>query len=171
MSGKSLIYWDACIFLAHLKDETREDPNDMLGVNELATLFDQGQLDLATSVITFTEVLESSIPSEEYIRFRKIFSRKNSHLIDVHREIAEISHKIRNFYYDPTGKKPTVHTPDAIHLATAIWFECSVLYTFDGEGGRGLLQLSQPIADVYSMPIQRPAPTQPPQLPLDLPEE
>ncbi len=173
MSGKALIYWDTCIFLAYLKDEDREDPQDMLGVQELATLFDQGQLDLATSVITFTEVLEGSIPPEDYRNFRNIFSRKNSHLIDVHKEIAEISHTIRDFYYDPNRKSSTstIRTPDAIHLATAIWFGCGVFYTFDGEAGHGLLQLSQPIADVYSMPIQRPAPTQPPQLPLGLAEE
>ena len=35
MSGKQkIVYWDACIFIAVLKNEIRNDPNDMLGIKE-----------------------------------------------------------------------------------------------------------------------------------------
>lgn len=167
MNGREIIYWDACIFIAHLKDEQRQNPRDMQGVNELANLFDQGQLELTTSTITITEVLESTISPVAYRMFRSLFSRRNFHLIEVSREIAEISHEIRNFYYDESMGQPTVKTPDAIHLATAIWFQCGVFYTFDGTAGRGLIQLSQPIANQYPLNIQKPTPNQPPQLPLN----
>jgi len=165
MSGKDKAYWDSCIFIAYLNDEIRDDPLDMLGIDELATLFDMGQIDLVTSTITITEVLRTSIKPEDYQRFRLLFSRKNCHLVDVTRKIAEISHEIRNFYYQPPAATLTV--PDCIHLATAIWFQCGAFYTFNGEGKRpGLLSLNNPIANLYDLQIQKPTPTSPPQLPL-----
>jgi len=167
MSGRRIVYWDSCIFIAYLKDELRKDPKDMQGVNELATLFDMGQIDIATSAIAFTEVLETTITAEKYKMFCDLFSRRNIHLIDVNRKIAEISHQIRNHYY--LVRNPTISTPDALHLATAIWFQCDTFYTFDGEADPlGLLQLDQPIADIYDIPILKPAPTNPPQLQLGL---
>ena len=35
MAGNRVGYWDACIFLAWLKNETRADPADMQGVEYL----------------------------------------------------------------------------------------------------------------------------------------
>ncbi|MGD0707406.1 MAG: PIN domain-containing protein [Anaerolineaceae bacterium] len=168
MSGKGRIYWDSCIFIAHLGNETRQNPSDMYGVNELVSMFDMGQIDLVTSVITITEVLESSMGKSEYEKFRLLFSRKNCHLVEVNRGIAEISHEIRNYYYQPGT--PTLSTPDCLHLATAIWFDCCTFYTFDGESGKsGLLTLKAPIAGKYDLPIKIPAPSSPPQLSFNIP--
>ena len=169
MSGNGIIYWDSCIFIAHLKNEVRQDPQDMLGINELVDSFDLGQIDLVTSTITFTEVLRTTITPQDYERFKSFFFRRNCHLMDVTRRIAEISHEIRNFYYQPGG--PVLGTPDCIHLATAISFQCDVLYTFDGCGKStkpGLLSLHSPIANRYDLSIQKPIPTRPPQLSLNL---
>ena len=167
MSGKGRIYWDSCIFIAHLNNEARQDPQGMLGIVELAELFDLGQIDLVTSTITIVEVLRTTIKLEDYQRFRMLFSRRNCFLIEVTRKIAEISEEIRSFYYQPGT--PTIEVPDCIHLATAIWFQCETFYTFNGEGVRpGLLSLKSPIADRYNLPIQKPIPTRPPQLSLNL---
>ncbi len=158
MSGRPLIYLDSCIFISWLKNEIRQDPKDMLGVEKLVNLFDMGQIDIVTSTITLTEVLESSIDKESFLIFRALFSRRNCHLVDVTREVAEISHQIRNFYHFPN--QMTLGTPDCLHLATAIYYQCKTFYTFDGENKRDgmLLSLPNPIADKYSLSILKPEP-------------
>ncbi len=162
MSGKDIVYWDSCIFIAHLKNEIREDPNDLLGIKQLVKFIDQGKIGLATSTITFTEVLSTSISEENYKLFRSLFSRRDYHLIDVTREIAEISHDIRS-HYNENGNG--LKTPDAIHLATAIFFNCKEFYTFDGcADPNGLLNLQTPIAGIYDLDVKRPSPETPPQL-------
>jgi PIN domain len=58
---------------------------------------------------------------------------------------------------------PTVETPDAIHLSTAIHYDCKFFYTFDERdipGGtrpkRGLIPLSGNIDDCYPLIICKP---------------
>jgi predicted nucleic acid-binding protein len=164
MSGsKDNIYWDSCIFIAYLKNEIRQDPNDLAGINELFTLFDMGQLDIWTSTITIVEILETSITQEIYNKFQSFFSKRNFHPVDVTRRIAEISAEIRSHYYQ--AGLSTISTPDCIHIATAIYSKCGILYTFDGGGTRpGILTLTNPIAGHYPLRIQKPIPTKPPQL-------
>jgi predicted nucleic acid-binding protein len=165
--GKDKIYWDSCIFLALLKGEIRQDPQDLFGIDELVDLFELGQIELVTSTITLTEVMRTSIKPEDYLKFRSFFSRRNCHLADVTTNIAEISEEIRSYYFQPGGS--TISTPDCIHLATAISWPCDVFYTFDGEGNRpGLLTLTNPIANRYSIIISKPIPTHSPQLSLNI---
>lgn len=172
MSGKKeLVYWDACIFLAHLKDEKRADPLDMAGVREQMIRIDKAEIQLATSVITLTEVLESGVPTDTRNRLGLIFHRRNCHLVEVNMRIAEISHTIRDYYQvekSKGGLLPTVTTPDAIHLATAIWFGCDRFYTFDEKDEpkkrRALIPLSPVIAGQYPLIVSKPIPGQ---LPLE----
>ena len=166
MTGKNLVYLDSCIFIAWLKNEIRSDPREMAGVSDIGVSFDMGQIDIVTSTITFTEVLQSSIGQSEFDRFRNLFSRRNAFLIDVNRKIAEISHNIRDFYYSPNSQ--ALDTPDCIHLASAIWFHCSIFYTFDGSSGKsnGLLNLPFPLANKYPLKIQKPSSNSITQLPL-----
>jgi predicted nucleic acid-binding protein len=168
MSGRDSIYWDSCIFIAHVKNEPRQDPLDMAGVSELACSFTFGQIELVTSTITITEVLRTSIGPENYEKFRKLFSWKNFQLIDVSKKIAEISHEIRDTFRGNQGA--TLQTPDCLHLATAIWFKCQTFYTFDGcdQKRPGLLSLSNSFEQQYNLIIKKPVPTSPPQLSFDL---
>ena len=172
MAGKPLVYWDSCIFIAHLKNENRSNPLDMQGVGELVRRIDGGDIGLVTSVIALPEVLESTLPKDAIRDFRAYLSRPDVLLIDVDRRIAEISHEIRDFYQNDGSGEKTVSTPDAIHLATAISKGCPVFYTFDGDAkqktdrSRVLLPLGNNIAGKYSLKIQKPEPTQ---LALDFP--
>jgi predicted nucleic acid-binding protein len=168
MTGKNIIYWDSCIFIAWLKNEPRNDPNDLLGIEKLVTLFEMGQIDIATSAITFIEVLQNETGLAEFEKFRQLFSRRNIFLVDVDRKIAELSHDIRNYYRQFNSK--TLSTPDCIHLATAIIFQCSEFYTFDGESNYPgkLLTLEKPIAGEYDLNILKPKPDETSQLSLSL---
>ena len=163
MSGNDdLVYFDSCIFIAHLKSENRHDPNDMAGVNELVDKIDRSEIQLVTSVLSFSEVLESGVPTNTREQFKLLWGRRNCHLVDVSREIAEIAHNIRDYYRRQQDGLPTLTTPDALHLATAISFGCARLYTFDqnDEPGRrrGLIPLSPTIAGQYTLTIKKPAP-------------
>lgn len=158
MSGKGILYWDSCIFIAYLKNEVRNDPLDMKGIDELVLLFDMGQVDIYTSTITIPEILQASIGEEVYKQFSLLYSKRNFHLIDVTRKIAEISQEIRSHYY--ISGKATVETTDSIHLATAVYCKCEKFYTFDGEKNdhQGLLNLNLPLANHYDLKILKPRP-------------
>src|SRR5436853_6164062 len=100
MSGSKpeLVYWDAGIFLAWMTDEQRADPADLEGIKEQVKLFSDGKLQLATSVITLTEILESQLPHGARETFEKLFQRRNCHLVNLDRNMASIAHNIRDFY-------------------------------------------------------------------------
>lgn len=81
MTGKTeTIYLDACIFLAQLKNETRQDPRDMAGIEELAQSIDRFEVNLVTSVITLSEVLEGGVPPAARDEFLKLFQRRHCQL-------------------------------------------------------------------------------------------
>lgn len=174
MTGKPLIYWDACIFLGYLQDEKRNDPMDMLGVQELVTRIDKDDLQLVTSVVTLCEVLESRLTVDQKSKFESLFRRRNFHLVDVHSRIARIAHDIRDYYQQMkvNDNLPTVGTPDALHLGTAIYMECTRFYTFDEKDEprkrRAIIPLSPVVAEQYNLIIEKPTPTQ---IPLLFPEE
>ncbi len=167
MTGRDLVYWDTCIFLAFIKNETRKDPNDMQGILDIVAKIERGNVGLVTSVITLAEVLESTLSQTAIDIFQSYLLRPDMILVDVDKRIAQISHEIRDFYQ---RKKlidgiNTVAVPDAIHLATAISKGCKVFYTFDGDGGqdsnksRILLTLGQNIAGTYDLHIEKPSPS------------
>lgn len=163
MSGKSdIVYFDSCIFIAHLKKEKRPDPNDMAGVRDLIQKIDRSEIQLATSVLSLSEVLESGVPPGTREDFKQLWGRQNCHLVAVNRDIAEIAHTIRDYYQQQQDELPTLTTPDALHVATAISFGCEKLYTFDRNDQkrrrRGLISLSPLIAGQYQLTIEKPEP-------------
>jgi len=83
--------------------------------------------------------------------FRKLFQRKNFQEKPVNQYIATLAHDIRNFYQRTNNK---IRTPDAIHLATAIYYNAEKFYTFDGAGGGGLLRFDGNVAG-YELAISK----------------
>ena len=159
MTGNNIIYWDSCIFLSYLKGENRPDPLDMLGVEELVQLIDDEDVDLVTSTISLTEVLASTLPPDAKGKFNSLFGRRNIHLVEVSKEIALIAHELRDYYKNVNDGMPTITTPDAIHIATAIKMSCSKLYTFDENDkrkNRALIPLAQPLIGKYQISILKP---------------
>ena len=134
-------YWDSGLFIAWLKDETRK-PGEMEGLAEVVSMIDKKEAILITSVITRTEVLESSLTSENKGKFDLLFKRTNCIQVDVNAPISEMAHDIREFYKTKTGKN--LKTPDSTHLATAIIYQCDELQTFDEDD---MIPLSGNVAD------------------------
>jgi len=159
MNGK-LIYWDACVFLAYFKKEKRP-AGEMEGLLELAKLVDAGKLVLITSVVTRMEILRSTMTPEQNNKYDLLFKRKSVQEMPIDKRVVTLAHELRDFYQQQKAKDgtPTLTTPDAIHLATAIIWEVDCFYTFDGRDKskkvRSLLPLSGNVAG-RNLTIARP---------------
>lgn len=136
MAGSNpLYYWDACLFLAWLKDEQRKT-GEMDGVREIIERLKRREVRLMTSVLTYTEVLASTIPAGIDTLFSDLLKRITKIAVDG--KIAMLAHEIRNFY---TVRKAefggkTISVPDALHFATAILYRADEFHTFDAKGNR-----------------------------------
>ena len=165
MSGTektTIYYWDACAYLAWLKDE--RDAYGDAAIDALGRIikenFDRNAA-IATSTITLIEVLSSSLTEEQEKRFRGSFRPANHVMYDVDPPVALKAREFRERFR--SGKK--LPTADAIHLATAVICRANVLITFD-EGKKdkqfvGLLGLSKD-QRVDSLEISRPESVKPP---------
>jgi predicted nucleic acid-binding protein len=145
MPGSSPVYyWDACLFLAWIKDEERPS-GDMDGVREVIERSKRRDAKILTSVLTSVEVLSAKIPAGMDTLFQQLMRRVSRVGMDI--RVATLAHDIRSHYARGGGK--TVSAPDAIHLATAIIYRADEFHTFDHVGSRqslGLIPLSGNVA-------------------------
>ena len=132
-----LYYWDTCLFLSWLADESRPS-SEMDGVREIIERSQRRDCRIMTSVITTVEVLEAKIPAGVERMFHGLMKRISRGGVDT--KIAQLAHDIRNYYVSRGIMK--VKTPDAIHVATAILNRAEEFHTFDGD----LLSLSGDVA-------------------------
>lgn len=166
MSGnRRLVYWDTGLFIAMITNERLNDPTDLQGIQEQVRLIEKDQLYMATSVITLTEILRIKLKPAAVETFERIFQRPNCQMYDVNVPIAHVAQEIREFYSGRNDGLPTIETPDALHLATAIVYECQTFYTLDMKDrqgkGRSLLSLSgKPVAGRYYIEVSKPIPQQ-----------
>ncbi|MCH8262825.1 MAG: hypothetical protein IIA77_07230 [Proteobacteria bacterium] len=79
-------YWDAGLFIAWLKDEKRK-PGEMQGLAEVVSMIDRKDAVLITSVVSRTEVLESTLTQENKGKFDKVFQRTNCKMVDLNAPI------------------------------------------------------------------------------------
>src|SRR5437870_6015599 len=129
-ADKEIIYWDACIFLAWLKDEPCE-AGVMEGIEDTVKRVNDNEVVLVTSVMTQTEVLESKMPKEAQTKFDNVFKRRNVQWINHDTRVGKLSHDIRDYYAQRTI---SLSSPDSVHLASAILYRADVFYTLDGSG-------------------------------------
>src|ERR1035438_6011711 len=181
MSGKRArrIYWDTCVFLAWIKQETVWPEEVTKGIEQTIELAKSKQVVIATSALTIAEALATQVTLEQKQRFRHIFSVSYLQLIDLDRRISEKASVIRD-YYDTRQFKAGVYQSgssmamgDAIHLATAIHFNMDEFQTLDGAGKRprrtDILNLDGDVAG-SRLNIKRPKFVPPPE-PLEGPQQ
>jgi predicted nucleic acid-binding protein len=129
MSGTSqwVYYWDACIYLAWIKEEPAYRVY-LPTIGQIAAENFQLKNIIITSVLTFTEDTYATLTPEQIEKFNKSF-RPESHIpYDVDRAIAD---KARIFRERFMGQAKSLATPDAIHLATAVIGGANEFHTFD----------------------------------------
>jgi predicted nucleic acid-binding protein len=121
----------------------------MDGVREVVERVRRRDVLLVTSVLTTTEVLQSSLPAGMDTLFHGLMRRLEQKSIDI--KISRLAHDLRDHYSQRRAEfdGKTLSTPDALHLATAILYRVSEFHTFDEKNGRnslGLLPLSGDVA-------------------------
>jgi predicted nucleic acid-binding protein len=166
-SGRPVIYWDTCVFIAWLKDEKATWPPAIWqGILDVADLVQIGQAILVTSTLIRTEVFLGRLTIEQKQKFAGILRRTNVQEVAPDMRITDRGSTIR--------EKHNIKTPDAIHLATAIIYDVDEMHTMDGwhaDGKRdGLLALSGSVAE-YNLRITEPYPRGTPATPSGPPPE
>ncbi|HEV7240643.1 MAG TPA: PIN domain-containing protein [Thermoanaerobaculia bacterium] len=175
-SGRYLHYFDTCIFLHWLSDP-QKDVAVVDGIEDIVLSAERQQsVIIVTSVITRIEILNARLAPDASERFNRMLGQFIVQTVNVDPRIALLAHDIRDYYMSQT---PAVklETPDCIHLATAIHFECDEMNTLDGGGLRkrpgDLLTLSENVmGGKYTIPIKKPlrksspSPQEPPNPPL-----
>jgi predicted nucleic acid-binding protein len=128
MPGTSpkLFYWDACLFLAWLKDEERKT-GEMDGVRDIIQRMKRRDVKVMTSVLTIVEVLAAKIPVGVDTPFKDLLKRVIRQSMDIRG--ASLAHDLRN-HYAMLGR--SLKAPDAIHLATD-HLRADEFHTFDDQ--------------------------------------
>lgn len=139
MDKPKRIYWDSCVFISYIAGEKR-DPYEMAGIDDVVRDVDSEKVILVTSVVARVEVLKDMGDKQE--KFIEVLQNPNIQEIDVNKIIAQMAGDIR-YQFQQIGKN-WLKTPDAVHLATALWAEVDEFHTFDGSGKEpGLLNLNE----------------------------
>ncbi len=136
----------------------------MDGVYHWANEISNKRATLVASNIIRSEILECTLAQAQKDKFLNFMKCSNVAEAVPTNRIMELVHEIRNHYQslklagDPLR---TVDTPDAIHLATGIFFSYDELQTFDQNdnqprGRRALIPLSGNVAGKYNLVICKP---------------
>ena len=165
---RPIIYVDSCVFISMLTGEQRKG-DESAQVAGFAKELENRDVIAVTSIITRTEILECELTAQQRDTMERLIRPPKVQVKDVTTLITELTHEIRNYYQQlkQSGQSqlPTVEMPDAMHLATAIHYQCPIFFTFDekdktgGGGGRakrGLIPLSPIVAGAYPLTICKP---------------
>jgi len=150
MAGNNPIYyWDTCIFLAWLKNETTRKSGEMEGIHDCLERLKKRQINIMTSVITYTEITSLKVPAGVDTMLEEVLQRPNCAKIGVDMRVAKLARDLRNYYLEKPDKYSgkTLNVPDSLHLATAILYRAQEFHTFDETNNSkyqtiGLLQLN-----------------------------
>lgn len=117
-------YWDSCAFLAWLQNE----PERSDACNDTLNEAKSGSFVIVTSALTLTETLwmrgGPQLGADKARLLNGFFRRSFLRVANVDRAIAESAQRL---VWD-NGIRPK----DAIHVATALRYDCTLLETFDG---------------------------------------
>ena len=161
------VYLDSCVFIAAITGEKRKGDEAQHVAGVMGEL-ERRELIAVTSALTRGEILECTLNEQQQGVMERLLRPPKVQKKDVSSPVLEIATDIRNFYQkmkmDGATNLPTVELPDAIHLATAIYFDCATMFTFDenerpepkSRPKRGLIPLSGTIADRYHLEIIKP---------------
>ena len=128
-------YFDSSVFIAHIRGETISCPDGSTRVETTTHLFEDAKgrkLTIFTSTVTIAEVRrmrhkKEPITDKEIAHINTFFAEFLEHEwmypIEVTREIAEKAQRL--------GAQYGIDAMDSIHLASAIWNKCTVLFVWD----------------------------------------
>lgn len=130
---KNTICWDSSVMISYIGGDTApNDSKQIQATKSVAALIENGDYTLVISTILYTEILYSSMDEHAIKCFDRFLLRKNLiKNVPVSVRIAKKAQEIRNRVKLNLDRK--LKTVDAIHAATAIDSEVSLLHAFDGD--------------------------------------
>ena len=148
--------------------EQRKDPAETAAIAGLIQLMENKEIIVVSSSQIFSEVLEADLTDQQKTIFEGVTKRRSVVQIkDATKDINILAGEIRSFYKaQRSSDSSALKTPavaDAVHIATAIYYECDVFYTVDAKDkpdSCGLLKLTNPIAGKYMLTISKPVTNQ-----------
>lgn len=144
-------YWDSCVFIAYL-NEDRASYGDV--IDDLKQFIDEarnGKCRIHYSPISIAEITRRKLRNPQYNDISAFLRDLKSQCIPVAPDpnVMAVAAELRNLNYTKTGGKRELHTPDAIHLASALALtetyriNLGAFHTFDnGSNSNGLPLLS-----------------------------
>ena len=134
-TGRLRFYWDTAPLIAWIADEKRKDPSEMSGLAEVVEMVENGRAILMTSVLWRAEVLDLDLTQLQRRKMEQVFDGRSVIELEIGSRIMDLAGEIRTYHRRSTKKDSlkTLSTPDAIHLASAIFYEASEFHTFDGK--------------------------------------
>jgi len=148
MAEEPIFYWDACIFLEHL----REEPVSPQKAEAIRTILQDNKDHknrIITSAITHVEVLPKKLTARDAQRENEYWDYYDGRWfvdIEVTRPIINLARDIKDYYFvegDPMNgvAHKMLSTGDAIHLATAIVASVEEFHTRDKRRSGGNVPL------------------------------
>ena len=131
MSNGDLQYWDSCLFIRYLTDDPQTD-KDRAQLENIKPLFEaahKGHILIVVSTLVLAEIRpREPFNQRHYDLIDDLFyrGRSNVRVVAVTPPIARKASEL-----GVTHKAMT--SPDAVHVATALLEQVSVMYTFDGD--------------------------------------
>lgn len=144
------IYWDAAPLISWITDENTRSAAQKAALEAVATDFEKGKCVIIMSSLYRVEVLP--LEKDHKAKLDLFTKRQNFQEIAIIPPILDIANEIRAFY---RKESKAMSSPDAIHLATAIYVKADVFHTFDGGRKRGLLDLNGDVAG-HNLAIKEP---------------
>ncbi len=162
--NKPIYYWDTCIFIAWLKGEVRPN-NEMEGVRYIAEEVHKDNAFLITSNMTQSEILQCTLDENARKLYTSFFKRRNVREVATDNRVWSLTHNIRDYYQQQKNidNLPTLATPDAVHLASAIINNVNEFHTFDTKNTskrRALIPLNGNVAGHKLIICKPPLPIQ-----------
>jgi predicted nucleic acid-binding protein len=154
MTRPKRVYWDACVWIAYIKQEVvavggkQENRHDMCRPVLLEA--EKGNIEIVTSAFTLAEVCKSPEVKESQVdHLPSFFDKSYILLVPVDKVVGQKAQAMQ--LAGMTGLKPA----DAVHLASAYVAKCAEFHTFDDT----LIKMSQQIigSDGTPLTIDKPA--------------
>jgi predicted nucleic acid-binding protein len=143
------VYWDACIWLALINQET---PDRVQRCQNVLTMARNGEMEIWTSALTLAEVFKkkcddknTGLPEYKDIEFEEYILQDYLTVVQVDYDIGVKARQLLRSF--SVLKKP----PDGIHLATAVEHDLDEFHTFDREN---LLPLNDKIKRKDGVPLR-----------------
>lgn len=145
------LYFDTSIFLWGYGGEKEKDEDHQKCANGIADImnkFEEGKLKIATSTITLAEIMPKRTGNPAYGKVISALGRMQ--VYPVEKRIANSAARLRDAFRHGGSSGGKLKTPDAIHIATAIFLEVKYICTTD----KGLLKRDDVIREISGRNIK-----------------